>query len=285
MKLNIEPVRSWFGFTRRERRSSFILLIIMVFIVSLRYAVPEKNIAIEDITASISGIGGSFGLSGRDTSSVEQLFLFDPNRASYDTLIMLGLASKEANTLIRYRNKGGKFRNPSDINKVYGITEENSEKLIPFVKMAGSTAEEHQFANSTQKRPILDINICDSASLVRLPGIGPVLSARIIKYRHLLGGFARIDQLKEVYGLPEETFDIIKGRLYADSSAVVRININSAGYKELSRFPYFEKYEVTAILKYKELNVRVGGISDLIENKLLTKEKAYKVRPYLCFGD
>ena len=33
------------------------------------------------------------------------------------------------------------------------------------------------------QRQIIEINSSDSAALVKLPGIGPVLSARIIKYR------------------------------------------------------------------------------------------------------
>ena len=53
-------------------------------------------------------------------------------------------------------------------------------------------------------------------------------------------------------------------------SDVVRININSADYKDLSRLPYFEKYEVTAILKYRELKGRIEGINDLTDNKLDT---------------
>jgi len=136
-----------------------------------------------------------------------------------------------------------------------------------------------------QQKTKIDINTSDSATIVRLPGIGPVLSARIIKYRHLLGGFATIEQLKEVYGLSEETFEKIKGRVVADSTQITRININSATYKELLRFPYFEKYEVSAILKYRELKGRITEIEDLAENKLITREKVYKVRPYLKYDE
>jgi DNA uptake protein ComE-like DNA-binding protein len=134
-----------------------------------------------------------------------------------------------------------------------------------------------------QKIIRIDINTADSMTIVKLPGIGPVLSVRIIKYRRLLGGFARVEQLKEVYGLPAETYEIIKGRVYADSVQISRININSATYKEILRLPYFEKYEVTAILKYRELKGRITGINDLTDNNLITIEKAIKVRPYLKF--
>lgn len=283
IKLNIEPIRNWFGFTRRERRSSFILLLIIFIILALRFSVPEKNIAVEDVTAGISIFEESSGLNTGEIQSSVQLFSFDPNTASYPTLIKLGLDSKEANTLIKYRTKGGKFRNPSDIRKVYGIDEAKAVKLIPFVEVAIDTPRKAKIVSYRQQRPTLDINSCDSASLVRLPGIGPVLSARIIKYRRLLGGFASVNQLTEVYGLSPETFDLIKGRVYADSLALLRVDINSAGYKEISRLPYFEKYEVTAILKYKELKGSILSITDLIDNKILTEEKAVKVQPYLKF--
>ena len=223
MNLNWEPIKEWFGFTRRERRSTFVMLLIVTVIIGLRYTIPESNITIEDISSIISS----------------------------DTLIKTGQAEKKARILFSY-------------------------------KIEGARAGQHQ---SKPQKSRIDINTCDSAMLVRLPGIGPVLSVRIIKYRRLLGGFARVDQLKEVYGLPVETFELIKGRLIADSTQITRININSATYKEIIRFPYFEKFEVSAILKYRELKGRINGMADLTENKLISTEKAKKVGPYLKYDE
>jgi competence protein ComEA len=145
------------------------------------------------------------------------------------------------------------------------------------------TSERSKLNSYRRQNHLLEINSSDSASFMRLPGIGPVLSARIIKYRRLLGGFARIDQLKEVYGLPSETYDLIKGRLFVDTLVIKKIYVNSAEYKDFSHFPYFEKYEVTAILKFRKLRGRITGISELIDNKLINSEKAQKIRPYLRF--
>jgi len=285
MNLNREPIKNWFGFTRRERRSSFILLLIVIVIIGLRYLIPLSNISIEDITSSISAVEKPSGPFIQDGSYHGDPFSFDPNTASYDTLLKLGLTAKEANTLISYRSKGAKFRRPSDIKKVYGIEGPKAEKLIPLVKFRKAKAEKVSNSSMLPQKPRIDINNSDSSTLVRLPGIGPVLSARIIKYRRLLGGFARIDQLKEVYGLTVETFESIQRRIFADSTVITRIDINSAGYKELIRFPYFEKYEVSAILKYRELKGRITGINDLIENKLITSDKARKVEPYLKYDE
>jgi competence protein ComEA len=212
---SFKPFKEWFGFTRRERRASFILLILILSVAGLRYIIPSGNITIEEVPLEI-----------RDT-------------------------------IYKYLS-------------------------VKSVSVAGSYP---RGSRAKQQKPLFDINKCDSTSLEALPGIGPVLASRIVKFRNLLGGFAYVDQLREVYGLPEETYNMISGRLFADSSAVRKINVNSADYRELSRLPYFERYEVTAILKYREINGSISGVSDLIDNKLIAPEKVRKVRPYLEFGD
>jgi DNA uptake protein ComE-like DNA-binding protein len=217
----MEPVRSWFGFTRRERRSTSILLAVIFIIIGFRYILPERNMEIED-WGSIYADSGIIGeISEADTA--------------------------------------------------------------PMALYTSRTSRKAASAHGFQQKPPLDINSCDSLTLVALPGIGPVLSARIIKYRKMLGGFAHVEQLKEVYGLPEETYEMIKGRLYADTSGIRRISVNTAGYKELSRIRYLEKYEVTAILKYIKLEGRANNMDELIVNKILTPDKAEKVEPYLDF--
>ena len=280
MKLNREPIKDWFGFTRRERRSSFILLLITIIIIVSRYIVPERNIAIEDITTSIYSQGYPTGvLNGEKMLPVSSY----QGERSDSIMIKHRIPVKETKPLISYLNKGGKFRNPSYIKRNYRINEEKAEKLNPLIEIATDTLGNVRTNSFHNQKTLIDVNSCDSASFVRLPGIGPVLSARIIRYRHLLGGFARIDQLKEVYGLSEETYDLIKDRLFVNPLALTRINVNSADYKELIRIPYFEKYEVAAILKYRKLKGRIAGTTVLVDNKLITKEKADKIAPYLKF--
>jgi competence protein ComEA len=281
--LNREPIKNWFGHSRKERRSAFILLIIIILIIGYRYTIPEKELDVEYVSSGFSPIEGKNENIKEDKTIPIRLFYFDPNSASYDTLIKLGLASKEANTLIKYRNKGGRFKYPSDIKKIYGIDSVKAEKLIPYAEITANASEKLETHPSLPQKSKLEINTCDSASLVRLPGIGPVLSARIIKYRHLIGGYARIEQLKEVYGLPADTYELIKGRISADTLFIKWININSADYKELSHLPYLEQYEIDAILKYRQLIGRVTSINDLVENRIISAEKAIKIRPYMRF--
>lgn len=250
---------------------------------ALRYTVPQRNIVVEDITSGFSSPGYISETQIHELTSADPLFIFDPNTVSYDTLIRLGLSSGEARTLISYRNKGGAFREPSDIKKIYGLEDYKAQELMPFIEIKRGNKEQKVIGYGNQNRSLIDINRCDSAELVSLPGIGPVLSARIIKFRQLLGGFAKVEQMKEVYGLPEETYALIKESLFVDTTLIKRVDINSADYRELVRFPYLENYDVTAILKYRELNGRINGIADLIENNIISETKAVRVLPYLRF--
>lgn len=227
MKIDLEPLKSWFGFTRRERRASFILLIILIIVLVFRVVVPEKTTEIKDITASLSFC--------------------------------------------------------SDQNKSDAAKENVKDKIVPYKRSPSDTPVRKRSSTGYLKKSPMDLNSCDTAQLIKLPGIGPVLSARIIKYRNLLGGYATVSQLSEVYGLPPETYELIKDRLFADTTLLVRIDINTAGYKDLSKLPYFEKYEVQTILKYRELKGRIGGVNEMVENKLIPFEKGLKVKPYLKF--
>lgn len=213
MKIDLSPVRNWFGYTRRERRASLILILLIISVISVRFFVPEKRITVEEIPiVAFNEI--------RDTVSLYKVTINPPVR----------------NAAVQRK-------------KIFAV----------------------------------DINRCDTAELIRLPGIGPVLSVRIIKYRQLLGGFVNKEQLREVYGLPPETFETIKDMITVDSLCISRIEINKADYKILARMPYLTRSEVNYILKYRELEGRIGSIEDLIDNKIIGEETARKVKPYMIF--
>jgi DNA uptake protein ComE-like DNA-binding protein len=212
--LSFEPVKNWFGYSRRERRASFILLLLMVTVIIARYMVPERKHETEVITLE-SGF-------------------------------------PEADTL--------KTANYGD------YTRHTTGKRIPV-----------------RKKQILELNTCDSAALESLPGIGPVLARRIIKYRNLLGGFVSVGQLREVYGLPDSTYNLILKRVKADSSIVNKISLNIVDFKHLARLPYLEKHDVTAILKYRELQGSIESLDVLVRHNIISQEKAKKIRAYMKF--
>jgi competence protein ComEA len=56
----------------------------------------------------------------------------------------------------------------------------------------------------------VDLNAADVAALDALPGVGPVMAARIISWRDQHGRFTTINQLREISGIGQRTFERLK---------------------------------------------------------------------------
>ncbi|MCX6300807.1 MAG: hypothetical protein NTW82_01360, partial [Bacteroidia bacterium] len=52
-RLSFEPVKNWFGFSRRERRSSFILLILILSTAGTKFIIPGRDMIMEEIPLEV----------------------------------------------------------------------------------------------------------------------------------------------------------------------------------------------------------------------------------------
>lgn len=57
---------------------------------------------------------------------------------------------------------------------------------------------------------LININTCSYEDLLSLNGIGPVKAQAIIEYRTLNGGFSSIEEITNVSGIGEKTFESIR---------------------------------------------------------------------------
>ena len=146
-------------------------------------------------------------------------------------------------------------------------------------KSGGATPYTFTAKTGHTAQPI-DINRADSAQLLPLPGIGPVFASRLVKYRDLLGGYASVDQLYEVYGISQETVDGIANRIFIDTTAVNMLDLNSATFRELLRHPYLEYEDVKAIVNYRDFAGAIQSIQELLDNYILPDSLMKRVVPY-----
>jgi len=56
----------------------------------------------------------------------------------------------------------------------------------------------------------INLNTATAEELESLPNIGPVMAKRIIEYRNIHGSFYNIEEIKEVKGIGEKTYEKIK---------------------------------------------------------------------------
>ena len=133
-----------------------------------------------------------------------------------------------------------------------------------------------------QPEPV-DLNRADSIQLLRLPGIGPVFSGRIIRYRNLLGGYSSVHQLTEVYGLSRETYQRVRGAILIDTAAIRRLGMNGSSFSDLLRHPYLDFEDVKALVRYRDFSGRIGSLQEIRENHLLGDSTLDRMIPYMDF--
>ncbi|HKG05534.1 MAG TPA: helix-hairpin-helix domain-containing protein [Pedobacter sp.] len=220
-----------------------------------------------------------------------ELFAFDPNQISAAGWQRLGLSEKQAAVILNYRAKGGRFRIPADLQKMYTISPKLYLKLSPYVRIApaqnvqrtenGPVSEKHPAQAGNLK--VIELNGSDSAALCEISGIGPVFASRIMRYRQRLGGFHKTAQLMEVYGLDSTKYAEIKDQVRVDDSRIKRIHINTAGFDELKNLPYLRYKQINALIQYRKQHGNYSNIADLNKVQILSPEIIARIEPYLIF--
>jgi len=210
---------------------------------------------------------------------------FDPNTVQEDSLRHWGIPPNVARNLRKYREADGTFRAKQDLRKIYGMNDSLWDIMEPFVAIPLSKPSKKDSSNpSLQTARSIDINMADSLALMKIKGIGPVLSTRIIKYRRLLGGYYSKDQLDEVYGLSEEVLQRLKDRVYINPEFTYhKLSINSLDYRELARHPYISYTQARAIVAYREMHGSFDVLEKVKAIHLIGDSTYIKLYRYLDF--
>lgn len=105
-----------------------------------------------------------------------------------------------------------------DTVKDGNTTEEASSAVPTQVVSAVPTSEPKVAGAATSTKSVetsgpVNINTATAEQLDALPGIGPTYAKRIIEYRESHGGFKSTDEMKNVQGIGEKTFEKFKDKI------------------------------------------------------------------------
>jgi len=223
-----------------------------------------------------------------------ELFYFDPNTITGSEWKRLGVRDKTIKTIENYRSKGGRFYKPEDLQRIYGLRDDEYERLRLYIKIESNISKTNEEPVSSRPKdeiqssktyaaryPIIDVNTADTTAFISLPGIGNKLAARIVTFRDKLGGFYSIEQIGETYGLPDSTFQNIKQYLKLDNSSVKKININTATIDEMKVHPYIKYSLANPIVAYRNEHGAFSKIEDIKNVMAVTDDIYKKIAPYL----
>ncbi|WP_140938421.1 helix-hairpin-helix domain-containing protein [Sphingobacterium lumbrici] len=298
----------YFGLTQAEQRGFFVLvvLIILVVLFPILYSfvrendIPESSIVYfndekkENQKVKYAPVEELYSApsSTRTPQKRVTYFDFDPNALPVEDWERLGFSEKQISVIKNYESKGGKFYVKEDVAKIYSISDQDYKRIEPYIKIQNKERTRIEYVaavgsksdRSKSETPLsVEINQADTSDFKRLKGIGSVLSARIIKYRNALGGFCRITQIGEVYGITPEIYGQIEENIFLDSPVPQKLTINELTKHDLAKHPYISNKEADLIINYRVQHGNYKGMDNLREIPVLNEDFFRKIEPYLQF--
>lgn len=301
--------KDFFYFTKTERQGIIILVVLISGVFSLPklftlFNHPQEPDAAEneqfrkDYNEFISSLkkakphpkyrGNAFrGSPEREI----RLAAFDPNTADSTTFLSLGLPPWMIKNILRYRDRQGQFRHPKDFRKIYGLTEEQYQTLLPYIQIAKSIepkdtvqlfiAQDIQRDTLFKYQPgtVISLNAADTTELKKIPGIGSGIARRIVNYRRRLGAFYRIEQLEEIQLKAEK----LRPWFSIDTGQIHRINLNKASLERMMHHPYINFYQAKVIVEYRKKKGRIKSLKQLALYEEFTPADFKRIEPYVCY--
>lgn len=223
----------------------------------------------------------------KDSIDLKPLLIFEkfnPNSIKKNELLAFGLSEKQANGIISFREKVHPFQYPADLYKVYNLDSSIVNEMQAYLEINDSIISEKEAGENRIKFQAININLCDSLGLLEVNGIGPYYAGEFIKYRDRLGGYNDLNQLLEIYSMDTNRVNKIRNQLFANSEDCLKININTVGFKDLLRHPYFDYEVVKNILKFRDEVRPYQSIDELRNIELIDEALFTKIAEYLIVG-
>lgn len=297
--------KDFFYYSRGERRAIYVLLTLIALLVVAIAVVSERRECLNVDVVATDSVRWKKSVMARGARKVEAedaskpvLSAFDPNLADSIELSRLGLSEYVVRNVIKYRQKGGRFRSPESFARIYGLTDEKYLQLLPYIRISDAFVRKpkssrrdtampvkHQLRD-TLKRPfkypegtLVDANSADTVELKKIPGIGSGIAKMIVSYRNRLGGFCSLEQLLEVKFMTPELLEWFK----LETSSVLKLQINEAGLDKLRAHPYINFYQAKVIVEHRRKRGEIKSLSQLSLYEEFTEKDLNRLLPYISF--
>lgn len=285
--------KSFFKFDSRQRTGIFVLLFTILAIQLVGYSI---NVTIKEDTSPekqhwLSLQSEIDSLKIAKTANKPAMYPFNPNFITDYKGYKLGMSTAEIDRLLEFRKTNKYVNSTQEFQTVTKVSDSLLQAISPYFKFPdwvknkkSDIVYESQLPYEKAKIVLVDINKATQEDLMKIYGIGPGLSERILKQKEQFGAFVSMEQMADVWGLSPEVIEKLNTQFYIGSAPEVKkIKINDASLKELSHFPYFRYPLNKEIVTYRSMNNGVLSIEDLTKVKGFPVEKIKIIALYLEF--
>ncbi|MGI9546472.1 MAG: ComEA family DNA-binding protein [Flavobacteriaceae bacterium] len=291
----MNKLKSHFNLNKQERSGIFFLLLLIFLFQSVYFIIKSIEFGSEDLKFNL------------DTHAQEQLDSliasagvneainikpFNPNFISDYKGYVLGMSPDEIDRLHQFRESGRFLNSSIEFQRITKISDSLLERISVHFKFPDWTVAKNKSVDITKENSSenvnrhrnerLDINQATAEHLMSVPGIGPVLSKRIIKFRNALGGFITDEQLLDVYGLDREVVErLLKRYAVFQPPEVKQLSLQNITAEELSKLVYISYQLATRIIHYRDSLGSLDSVEQLTKIQDFPSEKINRIKLYL----
>ena len=284
-------MKSHFNFNKQERSGVFFLVVLLCTLLfgfyRIKYFPFRANSNLITLDSTQQAQFDSLAVLSNSSLNPDKR-KFNPNYISEFKGYTLGMSAEELDRLYQFRSQNKFINSIQEFQEITKVSDSLLEAISPFFKFP-------QWEKSTQKLNANiksertnnvpeNLNEATANDLRKVPGIGEVLSARIIKFRNGLGGFLTNEQLYDVYGLDSSVAErTLKKFQVIQAPKVEKININTASVEELANLVYIPYHVAENIVSYREENGMFSSLNELFNVSEFPINKIERLELYLSY--
>ncbi|HEX8268268.1 MAG TPA: helix-hairpin-helix domain-containing protein [Flavobacterium sp.] len=289
-------LKSYFLFSKSQRSGLVALIVLIILLQAIYFFVDFRSVpqSSPDNTHWLSLQTEIDSLKQEKLNYQPKIYPFNPNFITDFKGYKLGMSVAEIDRLLAFRKQNKYVNSAAGFQAVTHISDSLLNAISPYFKFPDwvtnkDSKHDHKTftrADWEQKKTIVikDINQATQEDLMKIYGIGPAISDRILKQKELLGGFVSMQQMQDVWGLSPEVIEKLEESfIIRQQPQVKKIKINDASVKELAQFPYFRYALAKQIVTYRSMHGQIHNTADLIKINGFPLEKAEIIALYLEF--
>lgn len=287
----MKKVKQFFVFTKNQRKGLLVFFGIILLLQGVYFYISFKDNFIEESPEKAAWLANKTWIDS--LKSIEkptyQMYSFNPNFITDFKGYQLGMSVEEIDRLHEFRKTNQYVNSALEFQNVTQVSDSLLNEISPYFKFpewvtSPKESSYKKFEKQQENIVVKDLNNSTQEDLMKVRGIGPALSERILKYKSTIGAFVVMDQLNEVYGLSDEVvLELKKYFIILDTSEVKKIKINELSIKELGIFPYFRFPISKEIVTYRSMNGEIRGADELAKIPGFPIEKIEIIALYLEF--
>lgn len=295
--MDFKKASGYFKFSK-EQRTGILLLFAIIIVLQLAYFFIDFSTLVQEYPQKqkwLSLQSKIDSMKTEESSWSSKIYLFNPNFITDYKGYKLGMSVQEIDRLLIYRKENKYVNSPKEFQNVTKISDSLLNVIAPYFKFpdwVNTKKEYKEYINYENKAfakkgkiVLTDINQASQEDLIKIYGIGEIISLRILKLKESLGGFVSMEQMKDIWGLSPEVIENLNSHFKVLALPnIKKMDINNASLKEIAQFPYFKYALAKEIVTYRSMNGDLKNVEDLTKIKDFPVEKANIIGLYLDFN-